>query len=101
MLNSLVSGVDMPYSLLVPYSTYPCTTSSESTSIRALVSVMSVTETLDIEGAGMGAVVSSIAGGVVSVVVSAGSVWARAELAKISTTPATVERRRVVFIPQV
>lgn len=76
MLNSLVSGVEAPYCSVVPYSTYPWTISSESTSMRALVSVMSVTETFPIEGpAGISGALSSTAGVEVSVVVvSAGRV---------------------------
>ena len=76
MVNSLVSGVEAPYCSVVPYSTYPCTTSSELTSISALVSVMLVTEMSEMDGPGIGGGVVSAVGGEVSVVVSAGRVWA-------------------------
>ena len=79
MVNSLVSGVEAPYCSVVPYSTYPCTTSSELTSISALVSMILVTEMSEMEGPDIGGGVVSVAGGEVSevsVVVSAGRVWA-------------------------
>ena len=96
-MNSLESGVDMPYCSVVPYSTYPCTISSESTSMRALVSVMSVTETLEIEGptgisgVGAGAVSSTgEAGGLV------GKVWASAKNAQPNTAP--TKKSATVFL---